>query len=79
MTSVGAVPRENFIEAVTRSWERINSIDRCPRCSGFMVTEWSGDPDNTGQRCVQCGELIDPVILQNRRLQFRSAFSPGQK
>jgi len=21
------------------------------------------------RRCVQCGEVIDPVILQNRRLQ----------
>jgi hypothetical protein len=22
------------------------------------------------QRCIQCGELVDPVILQNRRLHL---------
>jgi hypothetical protein len=32
-----------------------------------MVTEWCvGLSSDSGQRCVQCGELIDPVIMQNR-------------
>jgi len=34
-----------------------------------MVAEWCQDLSNySAQRCVQCGELIDPVILENRRL-----------
>jgi len=72
MTTAVAVPRENSGEAVTPTWERINRMERCPRCSGFMVTEWCGGLDQIGQRCVQCGELIDPVILQNRQLPFGS-------
>ncbi len=49
---------------------------RCWRCRGLMVVEecfeFAGDGghvDCVTQRCVQCGEVIDPVILQNRRLQ----------
>jgi hypothetical protein len=37
---------------------------RCPRCGGLMVHEES--LDLSAHRCVQCGEFIDPVILQNR-------------
>lgn len=48
----------------------------CSRCKGLMVVE-QGFDSLTGvgpaavplRRCVQCGEVIDPVILQNRRLQ----------
>ncbi len=50
---------------------------RCWRCRGLMVVESCFDfASDTGQlgslarRCVQCGEVIDPVILQNRRLQL---------
>jgi hypothetical protein len=32
-----------------------------------MVDEWYQDlSDYRAQRCVQCGEMIDPVILRNR-------------
>jgi hypothetical protein len=32
-----------------------------------MVAEWCEDLSGyTAQRCVQCGEVIDPVILHNR-------------
>jgi hypothetical protein len=44
-----------------------------------MVAEWCQDlSDYTAQRCVQCGEVIDPVILQNRR-QFGTTIGPDQK
>jgi hypothetical protein len=50
---------------------------RCWRCRGLMVIEScvdlagdAGQLDCLTQRCVQCGEVIDPVILQNRRLQL---------
>jgi len=45
-----------------------------------MVHEWGADPmENAGQRCVQCGELVDSVILENRRLQQKAAFSLDSK
>ena len=69
MGTVLAVTQQQSIEAATRSRSRIRSTDRVPRCSGLMIAEWRQDlPGNTAQRCVQCGEVIDPVILQNRRL-----------
>ncbi len=50
---------------------------QCWRCRGLMVVEacfdFVGDAahlDCLARRCVQCGEVIDPVILQNRRLQL---------
>ena len=49
----------------------------CSRCAGLMVIEESfdsmtgrADVDFQVKRCVQCGEVIDPVILQNRRAQL---------
>ena len=69
MDTALVVPRQLSIEAETGSGSRIHRTDRCPRCSGLMVAEWCEDlSDYTGRRCVQCGELIDPVIMQNRRL-----------
>ena len=62
-----AVTQQLSIEAVTRSRAGIMSTDRCPRCSGLMVAEWCEDlSDYRAQRCVQCGEVIDPIILHNR-------------
>jgi hypothetical protein len=44
-----------------------------------MAAEWCQDlSDYTVQRCVQCGEVMDPVFLQNRR-QFGITIGPGQK
>jgi hypothetical protein len=71
--------QQQSIEATAQSWARIQSEDRCSRCSGLMVAEWCEDlSDYRAQRCVQCGEVIDPVILQNRR-QFGTTIGPGQK
>ena len=51
--------------------------DVCVRCGGLMVLDHYIDlQDDTGQigldawRCMSCGEVIDPVILENR---FRPA------
>jgi hypothetical protein len=45
----------------------------CPRCHNLMVEEtfvdWEASPSVsffTGWRCVICGEILDPIILQNR-------------
>jgi len=52
----------------------------CARCGGLMVCEFCLDlVRGTGQleflasRCVQCGEIVDPLILKNRTIQRPSA------
>lgn len=52
---------------------------RCKRCDGLMVHEHCSDLfDDTGKmafpalRCVQCGEVVDAIILLNR-LRFRGS------
>ena len=48
----------------------------CTRCSGLMVTDFYidllfciGETEFATQRCVQCGAIVDPVILRNRRIK----------
>ena len=57
----------------------------CVRCEGLLVSEWSYDLQNPGNhnietlRCVQCGNRIDPVILQNQvRLSSPPVQTAGQ-
>ena len=47
----------------------------CLRCGGLMVNEVSmdlmsssGELECVTTRCVQCGDILDPVILRNRSL-----------
>ena len=46
----------------------------CSRCQGFMIGEGyygtpidSGEPSFSAWRCVNCGEVVDPVITAHRR------------
>ena len=43
----------------------------CKRCCGFIVNDFFciGEMEFATQRCVQCGEIVDPVILRNRRIK----------
>ncbi len=48
----------------------------CARCGGLLVSHFCMDLQNsvpeldiTARRCVQCGDVVDPVILRNRRLK----------
>lgn len=48
--------------------------NRCRRCGGLLLPTYYQDiHDDTGQidflalRCAVCGEVIDPVIVKNRR------------
>ena len=45
----------------------------CTRCGGLMVSDFcmdllnsTGELEFAAKRCVQCGEVVDPVILRNR-------------
>lgn len=55
--------------------ERTASLERmsCHRCGGFLAQDWvvslsndGGDVEVLTHRCIQCGEIIDPVVLRNR-------------
>ena len=71
METVRAMTLQQSIELATRNLASMHNNGRCPRCSGLMVDEWSQDlSDYRAQRCVQCGEMIDPVILHNRRALY---------
>ena len=47
----------------------------CHRCGGLMVQDFCldvlgnmGESEFAAKRCVQCGEVVDSVILLNRQL-----------
>jgi hypothetical protein len=63
-TAVG-VPARDVKEKDAGVCKQLATATRCSRCAGLMVIEPGFDLPSW--RCVQCGELIDPVILQNRR------------
>jgi hypothetical protein len=59
--------------------------DQCPRCRGLMISEHGigslNDPaslDFLAWRCVQCGEVVDPVIVRNRRLHLTAGSGEDQ-
>ena len=43
---------------------------QCQRCNGMMISERFYGPGNPfwGWRCVRCGEIFDPIILENRSI-----------
>lgn len=54
----------------------VESYLGCPRCHNVMVEEYFQDlRDDTGSlrfkgwRCIICGEILDPIILQNRAVR----------
>jgi hypothetical protein len=66
--------------------ERSPTSIRCSRCQGLMVIEQGFDsligvgPASVPlRRCVQCGEVVDPVIVLNRRLQLGGDPGGAQK
>ncbi len=48
---------------------------KCRRCHGLMVVDHFIDVENTGYlwlcgwRCVTCGDVVDPEIMQQRQIQ----------
>ncbi|MGQ0694733.1 MAG: hypothetical protein ACT4OL_04060 [Nitrospiraceae bacterium] len=86
MATADTVPAKDLKGENTEGWSPLTGAARCFRCEGLMVIEQGFDStggashlDFLARRCVQCGEVIDQVILQNRRLQFGNTFDPRQK
>ena len=56
----------------------------CPRCHGLMVNDQVYDPDEAILdlpiwRCVNCGETVDSLILQNRLRNSQESKSAAKK
>jgi hypothetical protein len=47
-----------------------SSLVKCLRCGGAMIYEtfYGLNEEFGGFKCVICGDIIDPLILQNRHL-----------
>ena len=47
---------------------------KCHRCGGLMTSDQFSDLLNStellfdGWRCVNCGEIVDDIVLQNREM-----------
>ena len=58
--------------------KRKNDEQTCARCGGLLINDFfmevmsSPDVQSPAQRCVQCGEVLDPVIVRNRHLHHES-------
>ena len=65
MAPTSEFPVDVLRKAYPIEWEKPASATRCLRCRGLMVIEPCFD--FLAWRCVQCGDVIDPVILQNRQ------------
>jgi len=55
----------------------------CTRCGGLMVQDFCldvlgniGEAEFAAKRCVQCGEVVDPVILRNRGTRHEAMKAP---
>jgi hypothetical protein len=60
---------------VSRYAAESNVVMGCPRCHNLMVEETFVDQETSpsvssfpGWHCLICGEILDPIILQNRTL-----------
>jgi hypothetical protein len=76
-TAVG-FPAKDLKQADFTRWKDLASVATCLRCGGLMVAEpcndfWDDAKNVAVRRCVQCGELFDPVILQNRQRRLDDA------
>ena len=56
----------------------------CMRCRGLMAEDHFIDLQETGGlmwmkgwRCLNCGQVVDPLIEQNRRLQEAPVLGSG--
>jgi hypothetical protein len=47
---------------------------RCHRCHGPMVHQkfYGAEVSYWGWRCLPCGEIVDPIILENRDVSLKA-------
>lgn len=52
---------------------------QCRRCQGYLITDHfmdilsvSGEVNFTGWRCLNCGDITDPVIVRHHQVARRA-------
>lgn len=73
---------KTLLSHTTRSTTKASTQQSCRRCSGYIIREMCIDLDSDSgystfwaHRCIQCGDMVDEVILQNRSLSIPEAMS----
>lgn len=79
MTTTENKPSINELRSQPASYS-LRPRSTCTRCGGLMVNEVcidlfnsASELDCTAKRCIQCGDIIDAVILRNRQLRQASS------
>ena len=59
---------------------------QCQRCQGCMVVDFfldvmnvSGEMTFNGWRCLNCGDIVDPVITHHRHAPIREMARPKRR
>ena len=69
---------ESTVGSPNSPWQPDAELGRCHQGGGLMVMEglveeligevvWSASSELMAVRCVNCGNIVDPVILNNQR------------
>lgn len=61
------------MRSATRALSPAAADDGCVRCGGLLVRDYcvdvvQGGGELTAARCIQCGDVVDAVILANRQM-----------
>jgi hypothetical protein len=71
-----------MLSQTTRLTTKKSTQQSCRRCSGYVSIEMCIDLDSDSgystfwaHRCIQCGDMVDEVILRNRSLPIPEAVS----
>jgi len=82
MTTAAITPAKDLNRRSPAESKPSADATRCSRCKGLMVVDQcvdamgdAGHLDFQARRCVQCGEVIDPVIQENRRVQLKKSLA----
>lgn len=81
-----ADPIMGSLSPVTTIGRKTANLGLCPRCSGLLVRERFEDFPGEfaglsfqGVRCVNCGEIMDPIILEQRTHRPNKPKAPNNR
>ena len=64
---------QNLVAEGREEITTVAAAEECARCGGLLVRsryidllDDTGQLEFSAQRCVQCGDVVDPIILHNR-------------
>ncbi len=71
-----------MLSQTTRLTTKKSTQQSCRRCSGYVIHELCMDLNSDSgystfwaHRCIQCGDMVDEVILRNRSISNPEAVS----